>query len=172
MGRISGKARPFEEGGVLRSALSGRECVYEIAEVYQAVSDQAGWRRLARVERGVKFVVDDGSGRAVVEPDGAKVVLTFDREEIGIEHDAARIEDFVKEHGGLERVPWELGRVRFREALVEVDEVITVLGAGVKEPDPDGRPDGAYRGTQVQRVRIASSRAGAVVISDDPNVIA
>src|SRR5690242_17954653 len=57
-------------------------------------------------------------------------------------------------------------KLRYSEAIIGVDEVVAVLGAGVREPDPDAKPDGGYRGELPTRLRLTSSAAHPLVISD------
>jgi hypothetical protein len=56
--------------------------------------------------------------------------------------------------------------LRYREAIIEVGETIAVVGSGVREPDPDAMPEGAYRDAQRTCLRMTSSRKQPMIISD------
>ena len=61
--------------------------------------------------------------------------------------------------------------VQYREAIIEVDETIAVLGAGVREPDPDAAPTGMYRDSGPQRLRFTGTAKNPLLISDDPRAL-
>jgi hypothetical protein len=56
--------------------------------------------------------------------------------------------------------------LRYREAIIEVGETIAVVGSGVREPDRDAMPEGAYRDAQRTCLRMTSSRKQPMIISD------
>lgn len=55
-----------------------------------------------------------------------------------------------------------------REAILEADERITVMGAGVREADPDKPSTGLYRDGGHTRLRITGTAKYPLLISDDP----
>src|ERR1041385_6201235 len=77
-GRIVGRARGLSE--TLVGPLTGRPCVYYIAKVEQHTSNgkTSHWRTIVTEFRGVSFVVEDGTGRAIVDPHAARISLDFD----------------------------------------------------------------------------------------------
>src|SRR5512143_751335 len=77
-GRIIGRAGTFTQQ--LVGPLTGRPCVYFIAKVEQHVSNgrTSHWRDVITESRCVPFVVEDGTGRAIVDPTAARVSLDFD----------------------------------------------------------------------------------------------
>src|SRR5262249_37502511 len=116
---------------------------------------------------GVPFMVEDGSGRALVDPTGAEVVLNFDGESSsGTFHDAdARQEAFLAKHGRTSK-GWIFNRgLRYREAMIEAGETIAIVGSAVREPDPDAPPEEAYRGPPKTRLRLTSSTRFPLLIS-------
>jgi hypothetical protein len=166
LGRIVGKARVLDDQ--LVAPLTGRACVYYIARVQQEDSDD-DWKTIIEEEQGVTFVVDDGSGRAIVDPRGGDLALDFDaRSRSGTFHDpdereAAFLAKYgVKSHGLIFNK-----RLRYREAVIEIGETVAVLGAGVREPDPTAAP-GGYRDAQPTRLRLAPGRY-PLLVSDDPS---
>ncbi|MCX5741063.1 MAG: GIDE domain-containing protein, partial [Proteobacteria bacterium] len=73
LGRVVGVARPI--GEPLTSPLNGRPCLYFISTVSTV---GRGARVVAREERGVPFLLEDDTGRAIVDPQGADVALDQD----------------------------------------------------------------------------------------------
>ena len=164
LGRIVGRAGALRE--TLFAPITGRTCVYYVVELREHQADMV---TIVREERGVAFVVEDDSGRAVVEPEGAKLVLTTDaRTSSGGIGDAPTPPElaFLRRHGVGER-----GRVlTYHEAIIEIGEPVAVVGAGMREHDPDA-PAGMYRETAM-RLRMTSGRRHPLVISDDTSTAA
>jgi hypothetical protein len=77
-GRVIGQARAL--GEQLQGPLTGRPCVYYIAmvEEQRSTGRSTHWRTVAQETRGVPFILEDGTGRAIVDPNGAQVALDFD----------------------------------------------------------------------------------------------
>lgn len=169
VGRIVGAARRSADG-TLVAPLTGRPCLYYVARVDEQTSSgkTTRWRTVIREERGVPFVVQDASGRAIVDPMGARVSLEIDsRTHSGTFDDPTPEEKaFLASHGQSGQ-GWVFNKgLRYHEAVIEEDEVIAVLGAGVREPDPEAPPAEAYRGEQPTLLRLSSSARYALVISD------
>jgi E3 Ubiquitin ligase len=169
--RVVGAARIIE--GSLEAPLTGRACLYYVVTVEQHHSNgrSSYWKNIIREERGVSFLLDDGTGRAIVDPNAAKVALdvdgrgnsgTFDEPD---EREAA----FLARHGTSGQ-GWVFNkRLRYREAVIEVGETVAIVGEGVREPDPHAAPEAAYRGEQPTRVRMTSSARFPLLISDSPD---
>lgn len=166
LGRIVGRAAVLRE--TLFAPISGRTCVYYVVEVRE--HDVSVIRTLVREERGVPFVLEDASGRAVIEPEGAKLVLTTDARTSsgGLGNDASPPERaFLQRHGIA-----NTGRVlTYHEAILEIGEPVAVVGAGMRELDPDA-PPGMYRDAGGMRLRMTSGRRHPLVISDDTSTTA
>ncbi|MCX5741062.1 MAG: hypothetical protein NT062_01030, partial [Proteobacteria bacterium] len=61
----------------------------------------------------------------------------------------------------------------YREQTIAVGETIAVLGAAVREPDPDVQPTSVgYREAQPMRLRLASSARMRLRISDSKSTTA
>src|SRR5207248_4101663 len=105
--------------------------------------------------RLVPFALEDGTGRAIVDPAFAKIALDFDsRSTSGTLDDPNESERaFLERHGETGR-GWIFNKkLRYREACIEVGETIAVLGAGTREPDPQAAPSG-YRDAQPTLLRL------------------
>ncbi len=169
-GRVIGQARAL--GEELKGPLTGRRCVYYIAlvEEQRSTGRSSYWRTIASETRGVPFMLEDGTGRAIVDPNGAQVALDFDgNSKSGTFNQADPVqEQFLAKHGQKSE-GWVFNKtLRYREAMIEVGETIAVLGSGTREPDPNAAPEAAYRGAPPTRLRLTSSSKFPLIISDDP----
>ena len=170
-GRVIGQARAI--GEQLQGPLTGRPCVYYIAmvEEQRSTGRSSYWKTIASETRGVPFMIEDGTGRAIVDPNGAQVALDFDgNSKSGTFNDADHVQEaFLARHGAKSQ-GWVFNKsLRYREAMIEIGETIAVLGSGVREPDPNAPPEAAYRGAPPTRLRLTSSPKFPLVISDDPS---
>ncbi len=169
-GRVIGRAQVL--GEQLAGPLTGRACVYYIAmvEEQRSTGRSTYWRTIASETRGVPFVLEDGTGRAIVDPNGAQVALDFDgNSKSGTFNSADPVqEQFLARHGQKSQ-GWVFNKtLRYREAMIEIGETIAVLGSGTREPDPNAAPEAAYRGAPATRLRLTSSARFPLIISDDP----
>jgi hypothetical protein len=57
---------------------------------------------------------------------------------------------------------------RYREALIEEDDAVSVIGSGVREPDPQMLDERGYRERARSLVRMAGSPRHPLLINDDP----
>lgn len=170
-GRVVGRALPLTEQ--LAGPLTGRPCVYYIAmvEEQRSTGRSTYWKTVASETRGVPFVLEDGTGRAIVDPNGAQVALDFDaNSKSGTFDNADPVQEAFLARHGQKSQGWVFNKsLRYREAMIEVGEMIAVLGSGVREPDPNAPPEAAYRGAPPTRLRLTSSARFPLVISDDPS---
>jgi hypothetical protein len=170
-GCVVGRARVISEQ--LTAPLTGRRCLYYIATVEEQRSNgrSSSWKTLASETRGVAFLLEDGTGHAIVDPNGAQVALDFDgKSSSGTFHDADAVQEAFLARHGLKSQGWVFNKsLRFREAIIEVGETVSVLGSGTREPDPLAAPEAAYRGAPATRLRLTSSARFPLIISDDPS---
>lgn len=154
--RVIGTARL--QGAALTAPVSGRTCVYYSAEVRAKRGKH--WRTIIREARGLPFLVDDGSGLALVDPQRAEVVLDRDantRSGTFDDPDAAQ-QRLLARHGESGQGLLFNRSLRYHEAVIEVGERVAVLGAPRHEPD---RSAGAP-------VVLSGSLEGRLVICDAP----
>lgn len=168
-GRVTGRAYPLTEA--LRAPLSGRPCVHFVARVDERVENDDGsesWRNIIDESHGVPFGIQDSSGRAIIDATGARLALDVDgTSQTRAFGDKTEVElAFLARHGLASSKSNK--KLRYSEAIIGVDEVIAVLGSGVREPDPDASPTDGYRGELPTRLRLTSSAAYPLVISDAP----
>lgn len=167
-GRIVGRAYPLMEP--LQAPLTGRPCVYFIATLEQRVQHgkTSSWRTVVTDSRAQVFGVRDESGRAIVDPSLARISLDFDNKSTSgtFDNPTPAEEAFLARHNQTGK-SWVFNKyLRYREAIIGVDEPVAILGSGIREPDPDAPPAEAYRGDAPTRLRLTSSAAHPLVISD------
>lgn len=157
-GRVVGRAEQLDD--VLIAPITGRRCVYWRVRVLDAMKVE---QEIINEERGIPFVVDDGSARAVVDPAGAIIGMNEDgRDEAGWQKVTNTPEHkFLAHHTGAAR---DVNNLHFREGIIEVGETIAILGTVAREREPDA----AYRGAPPPPLRMTSWRGRPMMISDRP----
>lgn len=159
------------DGERLTSPLCGRPCVfYEVIVQQRRQSSQSsGWRTIIHETRAIPFAIDDGTGHALVDPEGATLVVVKDASShSGAFDDATPAEEGFLARHNLRSKGWLFNKkLRYREGALEIGETIAVCGVGVREPDPDGaaRVTG-YRDAPPTRLRLARSARSPLLISD------
>lgn len=127
-GRVKSASAPL-----LRSPLRGVECVAYCTSVdeYQEVRDNDTWTALAHESRGVKFVLDDGTGTVEVRV-GAEGPFWINRGARGlpnIDGDApAPVKAFLQRHGKSDRGFVFAKKLCTTERLVAVGDTVTIGG--------------------------------------------
>lgn len=165
IGRVTGQARTLD--GTLIAPLSGRRCLaYEIT-LHENTHNSH--RALAREARGIPFVLEDGSGHAVIDPAGAEYALDMDHTAAGGTTTTIRPElAAMFERLGLPATLGTRSKIALCEGVIEAGERVSVLGIATREPDPTAAPTG-YRDDAPTRLRLAGSRRYPLVISDHPS---
>jgi hypothetical protein len=158
-----GRTRPLEMTPLLHAPLSGRPCFYYVIEA--EMRERGSWVLIARERQGVPFVIQDASGRAVIEPAEARIDIEYDLTDI------IWANPHPREHQFIVRVKPDVApllytkQVRFREAIIGPDELVSVLGAGVREPDPLAPPSESYRGEPMTRLRFSRAPEAELLVS-------
>lgn len=135
--------------------------------------DDAAWSVIASETAAAGFVIQDETGRAVVEPATAKFDLGFGPSVAlgGATALTPGQREFFERHrivDGLDG-PLDGGSpvLRYREAAIAIGEAITVVGAGTREADPDAAPVDHYRGDPPTRLRFVGSAQHPLVVRND-----
>jgi hypothetical protein len=161
----------------LEAPLTGRSCAYWEATVAEKRSSgkSSHWKTIIS-DRDFcnSFLVDDGTGCALVEVVWPKVVLTMDAHlRSGVLAEANdRCEAFLARHNESSE-GWIFNRtLRYTEGALEAGEVVTVLGRCHWEPDPNPASGTAtgYR-ERAMRLRIVSPDPEHLAFSDDQSCI-
>lgn len=131
--RITGTILP---GPTIRAPLTDRACVWFDAQLGIYVD-----------HGGVVFVIEDGSGQAVIDPSRAQVEIEDARR--GSFHADAIAEQPAGSRDWIARyaiAPDERGVYRGTERVLAIGDRVTVAGVAVAETDPSGaRRAGGYR---------------------------
>lgn len=172
--RITGIVRPFGKR-LLEAPLSGRLCVYYAVKVMSVQGSRSGElsTEIASEHEGMSFQLADATEIAVIDPRHARIDATFDfSSESKAAFDADDRQRAVLSRFDLVRRNWwNTNRLVYREAVLEADERIAILGAGMREPDPDAAPTGMYRDRGPQRLRFTGTAKHPLLISDDPETL-
>lgn len=171
--RVVGKI--LDGGDGFEAPASGRRCVYYAFTIERYVgSGYQSWQTLFSEARGTPFAITDGTGRALIDPDGAEVEIdragSLTR---GAVDDRSPRAQAVLARLRLER-PGGLfaSSFRYREAALIIGETIAVTGVAVREPDPDAiAAVSGYREGPPTRLRLGGSRAQPLLISDAADAI-
>jgi len=160
--RIAGIVRP---GDCLTAPLSGRRCVYH--ELVLLEEDSDGDTTLLETSQGLPFVLEDGTGRALIDPAGAQVAIAQAEHarEGRLDVSIPSHEQLLLLHGLASARDKPL---RFRERVIPPGARIAVLGRALREPDPDGAALAqGYRLGPPTRLRLGGSAAHPLLVSDD-----
>ena len=174
--RISGHLK-LDEDNALIAPLSGRRCAaYEVLVQGLDSHSNEKWDTVAYEMQAVPFVIEDATGKAHVDPARAKLMVTLDRHQRSgaFERPSPQAEAFLRRHGRA-RSDWGVGRpLRFREGVLEHDELVTVLGRGTVSIDDDAETphSGGYRTPAgARKLEISAQGRAELLISDDPGVV-
>lgn len=159
-------------GELLEAPLTGRSCAYFVA----TVEEQGGkhWRELAREEKWSDFVLEDGTGQALIRMEGAKTVIHRDAQYWSDTHNqvSPEIEAFLTRHGESSKGLIFKRTLRYREGVLEPGEQVMVRGRGVREINPDRRiaPTSGYRNSAAHLVMRSDTQI-PLYITDDPDLL-
>jgi hypothetical protein len=166
--RVTGKIVPHR-ARVLEAPLSGRLCAYYSLEV-----DGWPYRLIGRSRRtsivgeqeAVSFVLSANGASVVIDPTDAWISSGFDHV---VDRRDGRLDERVRAlYRRLARPRisrWE--RLVFREAILAIDERVTVFGAAMDEPDRDAGSAGGYRDGAPTHFVFRGSARFPLVIRDD-----
>ncbi len=166
LARIRGHVKPLD-GRVLEAPLSARSCVYWALEL--AHTGEVGQHEVLATEQStIPFVLHDAGHRAIIDPTFAELAVVYDFEcsSVSSYDTDVRQKAILARHSRLHHGGTPGMSLRYREAAITVDQAITILGRGVRVPDPSAG-DGGYRAAGT-RMHIAGSRQLPLMISDDP----
>jgi hypothetical protein len=155
----------------LTAPLSGRRCAYFEARAMEK-QGKSGYREIAMEGGGVEFLVEDGTGRAVIDPVMLRAAVVEDDEKrSGFLSDATPgMEAFLVRHGrdpigalGFNRT------ISYKEGVFEEGETVAVVGLATFEREPDeAAATSSYRDLR-KRLRLTAPVGGNILISDHPS---
>lgn len=174
--RIAGRLK-LQGDYVLIAPISGRKCAaYEVLVQGLDSHSKEKWDTVAYEVQAVPFVIEDATGRAHIDPARAKLLVTLDQHQFSgtTKRMSPQAEAFLRRHG-QGTSPWAVQRpLRFREGVLEPNELVTALGPGRVSIDDDIETPhtGGYRTPAgARKVEIAAGDRGQLLISDDPSVV-
>ena len=166
-GRLAGVVT---SDATLRAPLTGRACVAYVARVEERMPRGQGARWVERIHeiRGVPFTLDDGTGRALIDPGQSTLLLQMDATtRSGILDSATPVEaSFLERHGVASTGVWLNKTLRYTEGVIEPGERVAIVGRGVREPDPDAGPDAL-----ATRIRLGGSEDQPILITNRADLI-
>jgi hypothetical protein len=176
--RVTGRAVPLD-GRVLDAPLSGRACLFFRANAHAVPPASNGFgaglgsREIATEHAGVPFLIEDGATRAFIDTTYARLACIYDHATESMADFDANPEQrmFLLRHDVIRRNVWfNTHHVEYQEAIIEPGELVTVVGAAMYEPDPEGRLIDAtdYRSGSSMRLVFSGSKKAPLMISDDP----
>lgn len=155
---------------LLKAPLTGRACVGYVARVEEwSGGRRAHWIERIHEVRGVPFTIDDGTGRALIDPAASTMLLQMDATtRSGRFDDATPVEEAFLARHEVRSTGWFLNRtLRYTEGVIEPGERVAVIGRGEREADVDG-PHGAL----ATRVRLRGTADEPVLVTDRADLIA
>ena len=162
-------------GEPLIAPLTGRACVFYETRVVRAVGlGMEPWDikyTFASETRGVPFLIDDGTGTAVVDPASSRRLLELDIDRWSTERDddTAAEDAFLTQFGRRRRGLLFEKRLHFTESIIEVGERIAVVGVPRHEPAAPTSSDSPYRQHDAPPApsRMTRSAGSALIVTDD-----
>ncbi|MFB6222817.1 MAG: GIDE domain-containing protein [Haloarcula sp.] len=144
---ITGTAAADEDAGAVTAPFTGSECLaysYEVEE-FRSSGKHSNWETLDEGQAGVDFVVDDGTGRVRVNPNGADV--RFESQSVTVAPGTElpdRLAEYVErteaveaQDGSLNLLVTEVNlgnKQRFTERRLDVGEEVYVYGLAQRGP--------------------------------------
>ena len=154
-GRLVGEAP-------LIAPLSQRPCAYYKLVVERVQPQPQSSERIAFQARGQSFMIEDESGRALVDPEPALVEVDYDRQ---LEIDGrGRLPQSVVEL--LRRLDVVGENVIVREGVLAIGEVVSVHGRMVREVDDDTGQVSTPHDGPPRRLRVRAPGQDRVFISE------
>ena len=164
LGKVSAIVRPH--GAVIEAPVSGRPCVY-YSVIVEEERTTGATALLAREQDCATFTLEDHGAHAIVAPVAATFWVGFDYiEEVRLARELSpRARELCARHHAAFHY-WTSKEVRVREAVIELDDRIAVVGAGVREPVRPGEAR-LYRDADTNVLRLAGAPRFPLLVSDE-----
>ncbi len=169
-GRVTCVVGELVDDQLLTAPITGRRCAHWTVEVARDPdADHLQWLIIA-VAAAPSLVIEDGTGRALVELGGADLVIDRDAGLRVLDVDAA----MGAAHAWLRENAWRGGATdaatyRVREGALGLEDPIAVVGMGVREPDLDApRGPRLYRDGPPTRLHLSSTPTHRLFVTDAP----
>lgn len=144
---VEGTAVADDDHGTVTAPFTGTECLaytYEVEE-WRSSGNSSSWQTLDEGQGGVDFLVDDGTGRVRVDPQGADIRLDGDSITVKpgkelpdrLERYVEATESVDKQDGTVNLLVTEVNtgnKQRFTERRLDVGETVYVYGQATRGP--------------------------------------
>jgi hypothetical protein len=163
-GRVVGSIALPERADPLIAPASGFPCAFYVLRIAEPLRRQLATGDPVVVLRSVSiapFFLDDGTGRAIVDPRGAIGFLERLVAGGGCRDAPHGVRELLEAAGRTAS-----DRYTYAEWVVPVGARVSIVGGGVREPDPEAAPLPEYRGETPMRLRIAKTEPYGLMISD------
>jgi hypothetical protein len=149
------------DGGTLVAPITGRACVSFDAVILE---NDPGRKVATRGVRGTPFIVDDGTGKILVDPRGAYIHVVYDQSEVG-PLDPKKVAD----PDLLVPLASRRGDFRFDEGVLTIGERVAVVGLVSRVSSATDDP--VYRRLAATELRIAGAPDRPAEVSERPGDI-
>lgn len=167
--RVTGRVTRI--AGPLEAPLSKRPCAYW--EVAVREGPIGSFRAVARRHQGTRAVIEDGSGRAVIDLGAARVAVHRDHaaSSNALAGPDEGMRRWLSDVGLLASLPrgFDLTSLEASEGVIAAGEVVTVLGRARWEVDPDEAP--SLRGPPPRRLCLEPDDEGELLVTDERAVV-
>ena len=160
-------------GTATEAPLSGRPCALWEVHVEERGGRSKGWNTVIQDHECTPFLIDDGTGTALVNAVIPRLALVQDArfQSLTFVDATERLEAFLASRGLQSTGIFGLNRtLRYREGVIEAGERVAVLGVGRWEAASDGVVRAGYREAP-RRLVLEDPEGGHLVISDDPSTL-
>lgn len=147
-------------GPLVTAPLSRAPCVASSTKLEEPAD--GSWGERAHEVQAVDFVVEDATGCARVVTSHVELHAVHDREV----SDAKELEALLARHGGSSRGLVLNRDFRYREAVFEPGQRVSVLGVCRFEAEPGEAAGSGYRDVP-KRVVVEAPSGGAVIVSQE-----
>lgn len=166
--KIAGRLK--SAGPLFKAPLSGRPCVgYHVI-----VREMQGNTPVTLIDTQLArdFTLQDDTGRALVRVSRLKLVLAPETFTVADELPEDVAEKFLESHAITAReLTGRLRRLRYREAILEENTDVAVLGVGHWEYDPDPNAQGAMYRERPRRLVIDAPHGVTVIVSNETKLL-
>lgn len=154
-----GRARPL--GPALEAPLSRRVCVCYAVVIYDWHFDDSV--RIIHTTQGrAPFLLEDAGAQAIIDPSRAQMSAMADHSKTLAPTGGLASRATLEALGVVDRDWTRTRALELDEAIIELDEKLAVIGAAIREPDPQAPPTSYRDGERPMRWRLEPT-----AISDD-----
>jgi len=169
LAKVIGKAKPISED--LFAPLSGRKCVlYSVIVEQKTSGNNSHWREIIREENVHDFLLESYSGKAIIKMKNYKSYFVADAvyKSGHFKDPTMKLENYLYLHGKKSQDTFGFNKkLRYKEAIVEVDEKIAVMGTVKYENINQYGLSDIYSKIPI----LQSVEKNKLIISDDPKAL-